>query len=67
MDLVLILLLVKGIVHPKMKILSLITHPYVIPNPFIFRTQIKIFLMHSKSSLTLRRQQWSLHDQGSET
>ncbi len=24
---------VKGIVHPKMKILSLITHPHVVPNP----------------------------------
>ncbi len=23
----------KGIVHPKMKILSLITHPRVVPNP----------------------------------
>ncbi len=23
----------KGIVHPKMKILSLIIHPQVIPNP----------------------------------
>ncbi len=25
--------LFKGIVHPKMKILSLITHPHVVPNP----------------------------------
>ncbi len=24
---------VKGLVRPKIKILSLITHPYVIPNP----------------------------------
>ncbi len=32
----------KGIVHPKIVILSLITHPHVIPNLFIFRTQIKI-------------------------
>ncbi len=24
----------KGLVHPKMKILSLITHPHVVPNPF---------------------------------
>ncbi len=23
----------KGLVHPKMKILSLITHPHVVPNP----------------------------------
>ncbi len=40
-----------------MKILSLITLPHVIPNlepSFIFRTQIKIFLMKSKSFLTLR-------------
>ncbi len=34
---------------------------------FIFRTQIKIVLMKSESSLTLCRQQWSLHDQGPET
>ncbi len=27
----------KGTVHPKIKILSLITHPYVIPNPLDFR------------------------------
>ncbi len=25
--------LIKGLVHPKMKIMSLITHPHVIPNP----------------------------------
>ncbi len=25
--------IIKGIVHPKMKILSLITHPHVVPNP----------------------------------
>ncbi len=49
----------KGLVHPKMKILSLITHRHVKPVrlSFIFGTQIKIFLMKSKSSLTLHRQQ----------
>ncbi len=31
---------------------------------FIFRTQIKIFLMKSKSFLTLHRQQWNFHVQG---
>jgi len=41
--------LIKGLVSPKTKILSVITHPHVVPtsNPvrisFIFRTQIKIF------------------------
>ncbi len=35
----------KGILHPKMKIVSLINHPHVIPNLFIFSTQIKIFHM----------------------
>lgn len=25
--------LFKGIVHPKIKILLLVTHPYVLPNP----------------------------------
>ncbi len=42
---------IKGLVHPKMKILSLITHPHVVPNT------TKIFLMESESSLTLHRQQ----------
>jgi len=27
------LLLLKGLVHPKMKILSVITHPHVVPTP----------------------------------
>jgi len=26
----------KGIVHPKMKILSLFTHPQVVPNLYVF-------------------------------
>jgi len=38
---------IKGLVHPKMKILSVFTRPHVVPNPvrpsFIFGTQIKIF------------------------
>ncbi len=50
----------KGIVHPKTKTLSLITHACrskpVRPS-FIFRTQIKMFLMKSESYLTLHRQQ----------
>ncbi len=41
--------LVKGIVHPKVKLMSLITQPHVscsksIRPSFIFGTQIKIFL-----------------------
>jgi len=51
-------------VHRKMKILSLITHPHVVPNPvrllFIFRTQMKIFLMKSESFLSLH---WQLATQ----
>jgi len=47
-----------------MKILSLITHPHVVPNPvrllFIFRTQMKIFLMKSESFLSLH---WQLATQ----
>ncbi len=59
-------------VHPKMKILSLITRPHVVSNPsdlppFIFGTQITIFLMESESSQILHRQQGYLHDQGPET
>jgi len=46
----------KGIVPPKMKILSLITHPHV-PNCekllLIFGTQMKIFSMKSESFLSL--------------
>jgi len=26
----------KGLVHPKMKILSVFTHPYVVPNLYVF-------------------------------
>ncbi len=39
---------VIGIVHSEMKILSLITHPHVVPNLqdlSVFRTQIKMFLI----------------------
>ncbi len=42
----------KGLVNPKMKILSSITHPHVVPNPQDLRsssTQIKMFLMKSES------------------
>jgi len=28
--------LVKGLVHPKMKILSVFTHPHVVPNFYVF-------------------------------
>ncbi len=44
---------VKGIVHPKRKILSLITHPHVVPNPLSAGQlrNTKIFLMHPVSSL----------------
>ncbi len=40
----------KGIVHPKIKMISLVTHHHVVPNSktFIFGTQINIFLMKSK-------------------
>ncbi len=31
----------KGIVNPKMKILSLITHPHVVPNPLDFHSSSK--------------------------
>jgi len=27
---------IKGLVHPKMKILSIFTHPHVVPNPCVF-------------------------------
>ncbi len=32
----------KGIVHPQMKILLLITHPHVVPNPYD-KTQTNMF------------------------
>ncbi len=51
----------KGLVHPKMKNLSLITSPSCCSKPvrpsFIFRTQMKMFLKKSESYLTLHRQQ----------
>jgi len=30
------ILFVKGLVHPKMKILSVFTHPHVVPNLYVF-------------------------------
>ncbi len=61
---------IKGIVHTKIKILSLISHPHVIPKPvrtsFIFGTQIKILLMKFESFLTLHRQQRNYQVQGPE-
>ncbi len=57
---------IKGLVHPKMKILSLIT----LMSFQTHKTSVhlgKIFLMESESSLTLHRQQGSLHGQGPET
>jgi len=27
---------IKGLVHPKMKILSVFTHPHVVPNLYVF-------------------------------
>jgi len=29
-------ILVKGLVHPKMKIQSVFTHPHVVPNLYVF-------------------------------
>ncbi len=51
---------IKGSIHPKMKIV--INYPLscrsrAVRPSFIFRTQIKIFLMKSESYLTLHRQQ----------
>jgi len=37
---------VKGLVHPKMKILSVFTQPHVVPNLYVYMfcwTQRKIF------------------------
>ncbi len=59
---------IKGIVHPKMKTVSLI--PSCRSKPvrpsFIFGTQIKIFLIKSESFLTLHRQQRNYHIKGPE-
>ncbi len=51
----------KGIVQPKILIMLLITHPHVVSNCKIFRTQFNIFLMKSESFLTLHRQQCNWH------
>ncbi len=60
----------KGLVHPKMKIIlinySLSCHSKPIKPLIISRTQINIFLMKSKSFLTLKRQQRNYHVQGPE-
>jgi len=36
-------LLIKGLGHPKMKILSLFTHPHVVPNPYVLYTKEDIW------------------------
>jgi len=41
--------IIKGMVHPKMKIMPLITQPHVVPNSEVFGKQVKIFLMESES------------------
>jgi len=33
---VILILILKGLVHPKMKILSVFTHPHVVPNLYAF-------------------------------
>ncbi len=53
----------KGIVHPKMKILSLITHPHVVPNlkDLCSSSEHKIFFAHKKYScsfIKLRLNHW---------
>jgi len=40
------LILIKGIVHPKMKFLSLITHPRVVPNPYDLWTSLEHILRY---------------------
>ncbi len=65
--------LLKGTVHPKMKMVSLITHPHVVPirNLQDIRSssehKCKYNFLYFESSQTLHRQQGSVHDQGPET
>ncbi len=35
---------IKGLLHPKIKILSLITYPHVVPNPFVKKPVQKSFV-----------------------
>jgi len=46
----------NGLVHPKMKIKSLITHPHAVPTPvrplLVFGTQMKIFLIQFERWIT---------------
>ncbi len=59
----------KWLIHPKMKdyFINYSNSCRFKRPPFIFETQIKIFLMEFESSLTIHRQKGSLHDQGPET
>ncbi len=61
----------KGIVHPKITILSIIYSPLRCSKPirpsFIFRTQICIFLMKSESFLAVCKQRCNWNVQGLET
>ncbi len=59
---------VKGIVHPKKTFLSLITHPHVVPNPYLLEHKLRYFLWNlralrpsidSKGSYTIKVQKRS--------
>ncbi len=56
---IILMLKIKGMVHPKMKILSLITHPL----PFQIRN---IFVHHLNTNYDFFRQQHHYHIQGPE-
>ncbi len=60
----------KAIVHPKMKMLSLITHPHVVPNPLDLLSfsehKLRYLLIKFESFLTLHRLQENYHIQSPE-
>ncbi len=51
--------IVKGIVHPKMIIMSLITHPHVVPKTFVHESTI--ILMHAYLCLQTRLSAFELY------
>jgi len=51
----------KGLVHPKMKILSVFTHPHVVPKVFISIKQISFPIdYHSRKKNPYYGSQWGM-------
>jgi len=53
----------KGLVHPKKKILSVFTHPHVIQDVHVFLSSVEKKLVHSKKCWVVLTQCWVKYGQ----